>query len=327
MAKVRQLFQGGGPQASAARPPQLPVRPLSQPFDILQQLVLPAALFGVMVTVGMELTRRDFRDLIAAPRPALVGLAIQATVFPAIAVLILATMPLAPATAVGLAIVAACPSGGFSNVLTLLGRGDLALSISLTTISSVLAVATLPVILPLALSVTDLASGPDGGIVVPIAPTLGQLFLVVLLPVGIGMWARATHQAWVQRNIDRGQQISQVALYGIVLLMAVRDWRPFSEGIAASFPLAALLFALSAGAGFLLARTLVPTRQAFTVAIETGTRNVGLATLVAVSVLGKVEWAAFGAVYILPASALGFAAAIVHRRAQARARRRARTNA
>jgi len=290
-------------------------------LDIVQQIVLPAALFGVMVTVGMELTRRDFRDLVAAPRGFLIGIAIQLLLFPAIAILVLWVVPLPPAIAVGLAIVAACPSGGFSNVLTLLGRGDLALSISLTSMSSLLAVLTLPLLLALALGFAD-ASAEAGGIIsIPLLPTLGQLFMIVLLPVAFGMWARAAHPAWVQRNIDRVQQVAQILLYGIVLVLAVQDREAFSQGIEASLPLGALLFVLSAGAAFFVAIAFLPRAQAFTIAIETGTRNVGLSTLVAITVLGRVDWAAFGAVYIVPASALGFAAAIAHRRAKARDKR------
>lgn len=321
IAAATSYFQTPGLQTPGLQTSRQRFAVLTHVFDIVQQLALPAVLFAVMVTVGMELTQRDFRDLAAAPRAALAGITLQASLFPAIALLVLAVAPLSPATAIGLAIVAACPSGGFSNVLTLLGRGDLALSISLTSISSILAVVTLPVLLPVALGVAGLGGAAvAGGVEVPLGPTLGQLALVVLLPVGLGMWLRARHPAWVQRHIDRAQQISQIALYAIVLLMAVQDWRPFSQGIEASLPLGALLFAGSAGAGFVMARAILPAEQAFTIAIETGTRNVGLATLVAVSVLGKVEWAAFGAVYILPASALGFAAALVHRRMRRRAR-------
>ena len=301
---------------------------MSQSFEIFQQLVLPAALFGVMVTVGMELTRRDFRDIVAAPRPVLAGVLIQALIFPASAFLILAVFPLPPATAIGLAIVAACPSGGFSNVLTLLGRGDLALSISLTAVSSIFAIVSLPIMLPLALGIAGASAGSEIEFLdVPLGPTVGQMLLVVLLPTGIGMWLRATHPVWVQRNIDRAQQLSQIALYGVVLVLAVQNWGSFSAGAGTSFMLASLLFAASTVSGFALARVFLPLRQAFTVSIETGTRNVGLATLVAVSLLGNADWAAFGAVYILPGSALGFAAALLHRRALRRARRPERANA
>lgn len=292
-------------------------------FDIVQQIVLPAVLFAVMVTVGMELTRRDFRDLAAAPKGFLVGSTIQLLTFPLAAILILWIVPLPVATAVGLAIVAACPSGGFSNVLTLLGRGDLALSISLTTMSSILAVVTLPVLLGIALSVADTGAESGGAVTVPLVPTLGQLFMVVLLPVAVGMWARSTHPAWVQRNMDRVQQIAQFMLYAVVGVLALQDWEPFSTGIEASLPLAAGMFVLSAGGGYLLSGLVLPRAQAFTVAIETGTRNVGLSTLVAISVLDRVDWAAFGAVYIAPASLLGFCAALAHRRALKAERARA----
>ncbi|MEO0961041.1 MAG: bile acid:sodium symporter [Pseudomonadota bacterium] len=296
---------------------------MSGSFNIVQDMILPAALFGVMVTVGMELTRRDFRDLVAAPKSFLIGSAVQLTMFPAIAILVLWLVPLPVATAVGLAIVAACPSGGFSNVLTLLGRGHLALSISLTTMSSVLAILTLPLVLSFALSVADVGAATGESVSIPLGPTLTQLFAVVLLPVAIGMWARATHPAWVQRNIDRAQQGAQYALYGVVVLLAIQDWQPFSEGIESSMPLAAVMFALSAGGGFFISSMFLTRAQAFTVAIETGTRNVGLSTLVAISVLDRVDWAAFGAVYIAPASLLGFAAALAHRRAIKMDRKRA----
>lgn len=294
---------------------------MTHSFDILQELILPAALFAVMVTVGMELTRREFRDLAASPRAGLVGIGTQAFMFPVAAFLILAVVPLPPATAVGLAIVAACPSGGFSNVLTLLGRGDLALSIALTTLSSLLAIVLLPVLLHFGLAIANAGHATGEVVTLPLFPTLIQLFGVVLLPVAIGMWARARHPAWVQRNIDRWQQFAQIALYGIVILMALKDWRPFSQGIEAALPLGALLFVLAAGGGYLASRLFdVEPRRAFTIAIETGTRNIGLSTLVAISVLGRVDWAAFGAVYIVPASILGAFAAITHRRLRRRAR-------
>lgn len=296
---------------------------MSSSFNIVQDMILPAALFGVMVTVGMELTRRDFRDLVAAPKGFLIGSAVQLSLFPAIAILVLWLVPLPVATAVGLAIVAACPSGGFSNVLTLLGRGHLALSISLTTMSSILAILTLPLVLSFALSVADVGAETGESVSIPLGPTLTQLFAVVLLPVAIGMWARATHPAWVQRNIDRAQQAAQYALYGVVVLLAIQDWQPFSAGIESSMPLAAVMFALSAGGGFFISSMFLTRAQAFTVAIETGTRNVGLSTLVAISVLDRVDWAAFGAVYIAPASLLGFAAALAHRRAIKLDRKRA----
>ena len=145
------------------------------------------AIFSLMFSIGMGLSVQDFLYVIRKPKAAVIGLSGQIILLPLVGALIAIAFRLDPHIAVGLMIIAACPGGATSNAFSVLVKGDLALSISLTAISSLLAFMTLPVIVNLSLSFFNYG---DGTVTLSFIDTAIQLFFTTALPVLLGMACR-----------------------------------------------------------------------------------------------------------------------------------------
>lgn len=114
--------------------------------NVVTQIFLPISLAFIMFSVGLELTFDDFKRVIIQPKDFVIGAISQMILLPALAFGLLSVWTIEPALAVGVMIIAACPGGVTSNLMTYLARGDTALSVSLTAIISLLAVVTLPLL-------------------------------------------------------------------------------------------------------------------------------------------------------------------------------------
>ena len=145
------------------------------------------AVFSLMFSIGIGLSAKDFLYVIRKPKAALIGLTGQIVLLPLVGALIAIAFRLEPHIAVGLMIIAACPGGATSNAFSVLVKGDLALSISLTAMSSLLAFLTLPMIVHLSLSFFNYG---DGTVVLSFIETTVQLFFTTALPVLLGMACR-----------------------------------------------------------------------------------------------------------------------------------------
>jgi len=141
-------------------------------------------LFVMMCAMGMTLAPRDFARVFAQPRAFVLGAAGQLLLLPAVAIAIAAALGLSHELAVGLMLIAACPGGITSNTLAWLARGDTALSISLTALSSLLAFATVPLVLGFGLRVLGESAG---AVSVPLLETAVTLAGTTALPVVLGM--------------------------------------------------------------------------------------------------------------------------------------------
>ena len=145
------------------------------------------AIFSLMFSIGIGLSVQDFLYVIRNPKAALVGLTGQIILLPLIGALIAIVFRLDPHIAIGLMIIAACPGGATSNAFSVLVKGDLALSISLTAMSSLLAFITLPLIINLSLAFFDYG---DGTVTLSFIDSAKQLFFTTALPVLLGMVCR-----------------------------------------------------------------------------------------------------------------------------------------
>src|SRR5690606_3848730 len=119
-------------------------QPLGGPIDMLLTVFLPLALAIIMFSLGLGLTLADFRRVLLQPKAFAVGAASQLLLIPVVAYVLAVIFNLPPELAIGVMILSLCPGGVTSNVLTKYGKGDLALSISLTGIISLVAVVTVP---------------------------------------------------------------------------------------------------------------------------------------------------------------------------------------
>ena len=251
----------------------------------LVQVALPVALFLVMLGMGMTLRLLDFRRLVGAPRAFALGLGAQFLALPLLAMIIVVGFELPPELAVGLLVLSFCPSGTTSNLFSYLARADVALSISLTAVSSVVTPFTVPLLTRFAL---EWQLGAERSIDFPVAKTMLQLAVVVLLPLAVGMIWNERRPVACGRWQPFVHRLS-VALFGAVILAMVVDlWEPMPEFLAAAGAacIAMIVSALVLGWSLASLAGLDP-RQVKTVSIEVGMQHGGMALVVTQGVLAS----------------------------------------
>ncbi|KAA5805435.1 bile acid:sodium symporter family protein [Alkalicaulis satelles] len=288
---------------------------------IFAQVLLPLALAFIMLALGVGLTPQDFRRIFSQPKAFLTGAALQFISLPLLAIAIVALIPAPPVLKVGIVLLAACPGGTTSNLLTHMARGDVALSISLTALTSLLSVITVPLVLIIALALFMGPDAPDVGLV-----TTGlTIFALTVIPVAIGMGLRRIAPG-VAALIERRSRLMSGLVFVAVVAATV-----LSEGIAVTIQrfaeagLVALALNLAAMTIAFAVSSLMALRmrQRIALTLECGLQNATLAIVVSVALLGDLAYAVPAAVYglLMFATAGGF---IVWARRWSQAARRAR---
>ncbi len=153
-------------------------------MGIVTDVILPLSLAFIMFSLGLGLSVNDFTRVFFKPRDFLIGLFFQIIVLPIVAIILVLFWPLSPELAIGVMILAAAPGGVTSNVLTSYAKGNIALSISLTAINSILCVITVPIILITSLSILGYGSLNEEQSLFSVAL---QMFLIVTIPVILGV--------------------------------------------------------------------------------------------------------------------------------------------
>lgn len=270
----------------------------------LIEIGLPLALFVIMVGMGMTLTPKDFREVFVAPAATLFGTLAQVLVLPLVAFVLALVLGLSPALAVGLVVIAACPGGTTSNLFVFLGRGDVALSIVLTVIASLVTIFTLPMFTGWAL---DWFMNEDETFSLPMQRTVLTLFVIVLVPVLIGMTVRRFAADFAIRSERFVGLFGLLVLVGVIIAILMQvggeaETLFYQAGLAV-----ALLNIAGLGIGMLggrLAR--LPPAQAFAVAIELGIKNGTLGLMVTLTLLDSPEISVPAAVYGMMMFVFGF---------------------
>lgn len=265
-------------------------------------------IFIFAVAIGIELTPRHFRSLLARPMVPILGTIVHTFTFPALALCLVSgviylEIGLEEHLLLGIVLVAACPSGGFSNMLVLLAKADIALSVLLTAVSSVLSFTTVPFFF---WGFAQLIPELSGEVELPIVETLLSLMLMVVVPVAVGMMWRAWFDDFVLPRIKLIQNVAQVFLYAVLVLLLVQDWENLSRSVGPALPwaLGLCISALAAGYGFSRLLGLSPVDCA-TVAIEGSIRNLAVAFLIATTVLDRVDIALLPSVYFIAVLIVG----------------------
>ncbi len=271
---------------------------------------VPALVFFAMVVVGMELTAEDFRRVVRQRRTVLAATVGQFIFLPVIGWLLVRCLSLEPAIAAGVLLVASCPSGGMANIYTYLACANVALSVTLTAVSCLAAVLTTS----LTLAVLQAQAGESIGFVVPLPMLAGQLFFLLVLPVLIGMGIR---RRWPDITWRFGHTLFGVSIAILAALLGfiiVEEAEQFARALADIAVVAPLLTVLAFTAGWAIAcASGAGATDRFTVGMVFVVRNVGIATAIAVTVLGRVEFAVFATAYFLAQVPILLAAALVFR--------------
>jgi BASS family bile acid:Na+ symporter len=259
-------------------------------------VAVPLVTFLLMVAVGLDLTAAEFQRVRRRPVVLLAGLLAPVVVLPPLAWAVVTLSNPSSAVATGLLIMAACPIGGISNVYSLLARADTALSVTLTTLSCLLAVVTIPMIS----GGLAAATGRDLAFAVPGRLLIAQLMLMLAAPVLLGMFVRARWPGFASRRRSAVQRLAFTLVALLVVVVVSSQFDLFLRELTAIVPRALLFLLLSLGAGaFVGGLVRADRREMVTLALEFGTRNVAVATAISVTILGRTEFAVFGATYFL----------------------------
>ncbi len=261
---------------------------------VFTTVALPIALGIVMLGLGLGLTRQDFERVAKQPSVAVAALVCQVLVLPAICFALILAFALPPELAVGMMLLAAAPGGTTANLISHLFRGDVALNISLTAVNSVISVITLPIVVNLSVS-HFLAQSDRMGTQLDIAL---QTFVIVLLPVLVGMTIRWRRPRWAQR-MDRPVRVASLGILIVVLIGAIAtNWDLLTSEFGTLSLIAVVFCLLSLSVGFLVPRWFgAQHRQAIATSFEIGLHNATLAIVVARTVLNSVEASLPAAVY------------------------------
>ena len=186
-------------------------------MSIVTDIFLPLALAFIMFALGLGLTSADFLRVIKQPKDFFVGAISQIILLPIIAFILVSIWPISPELAIGVMIIAAAPGGVTSNILTSFAKGDVALSVSLTAIISLLCVVTVPFIIVNSLNLLGFSNITQNISLINMAISM---FLIVTVPVIIGMVFRKFVSNSALKFEPIAKKISMV-LFIIVLLGAI----------------------------------------------------------------------------------------------------------
>ncbi len=239
--------------------------------------LLNAILAIVMFGVALDLRAEDFRRVVANPRPVLIGLAGHYLVFPAFTFLLVLLLRPAPSIALGMMLVASCPAGNISNFLVHLAGGNTALSVSISSASTVLSVVMTPLVLrfwgalyePTRVILRDVAVDPVEMFV--------TIFVLLGIPLTVGVLVARRWPAFADRARIPLKRFS-IAIFAAFLLAALAgNWRYFVDYVRLVVVAVALHNAIALATGYWTAAALgLPQRDRRAVSFEVGIQNSGL---------------------------------------------------
>ena len=262
-------------------------------MGIITDIILPLALAFIMFALGLGLTLSDFTRVAKQPIDFLIGALSQLIILPIVGLILVIVWPLSPELAIGVMIIAAAPGGATSNILTSFAKGDVALSISLTAIISLLCVFTIPFII---LTSFQFISQSSLDIEIKLLDIATKMFLIVTVPVILGMLFRKIF-ANLSKSFEPLSKKISTFLFILVLIGAIVSER---DNIVSYFtqagPITLVLNVLMMTIAFYLAKFFASgVSQGKSITIECGLQNGTLAIVVATSIFG-------GGAYLIPAA-------------------------
>lgn len=263
---------------------------------------LPLLIILMMTIVGLELTIADLQRVLHYPMHVAVALLGQVVFLPLVAAALILLFRPDPFIAGGLILAAAAPQAISSNYFCLLARADIALSVTLTAVSSALAVASTPLLAGFGF---HLLLEQDTGFALPADKVAQQVLTGLLLPVAFGMLVRHYAPDFVKRNRSRFQWLSMFAIVSMLAILLTHQAGNIWRYLWSTTLIAVLFMVTAATLGFAMARSLSWNRQdTVTMVAAFPSRSLSIATLVAVNVLERLDFLSFAVIFFLVQSLL-----------------------
>ncbi|RFN58306.1 bile acid:sodium symporter family protein [Marixanthomonas ophiurae] len=256
--------------------------------ELISKVFLPLSLAIIMLGMGMTLIPANFTRIIKYPKAILIGLTNQLIFLPIIGFSLAIAFNLNPVMAVGLMILASCPGGPTSNLITQVCRGNIALSVTLTAIASMVSILTIPFILSYALEY--FGTNTDVIIKLPIIDTILQIMVITVIPISIGMLIRNYNINFAKRK-EKPMRIASTVIFIIVFIAVLAaNADKLVDGMKAAGIVTLVLNIATMGLGYFTARLFnLNLKSTISITIESGIQNGTLALVIATSILNNVE--------------------------------------
>lgn len=263
--------------------------------NVLTEIFLPLSLAVIMFGMGLTLTLSDFKRILIYPKAVTLGLVNQLLLLPIIAFGFCVLFDLPPELAVGLMILAACPGGATSNLITHLAKGDAALSVTLTAISSVVTVGSIPLIVNFAI-VYFIPGGEQQQL--NVLGTVIAVLFITIIPVSIGMMVKKKSPLLAGKLDNPFKIISTVFFVVIIIAALLKERANLIDNFSLVGPAAIALNLATLLMGYFSARFLgLGRKQSTTISIESGIQNGTLGITIAATLLVNSQMAIPSAVY------------------------------
>lgn len=255
---------------------------------IIGQILLPISLAIIMFGMGLSLVSGDFTRLFTYPKAVLVGLCNQLLFLPLIGFVVVVLFGLNPSMAIGVMIISICPGGPTSNLITQVSRGNIGLSVTLTALSSLITVFTIPILL--SKFIAYFSGDTDVVIQIPILETMLQILVITVIPVSIGMMIRKRREAFALR-MEKPMRTASTVLFVIIFLIIIIANKDNLIQAMKEVGLPTLLLNLSTmGLGYLSAKLFgITGKSQISITIESGIQNGTLAFVIATTMLNNLE--------------------------------------
>lgn len=266
--------------------------------NFITDFLLPISLGIIMLGMGLSLIPDDFKRVVLYPKAAAIGIINQIILLPLVGFALLLLIPMrTPELAVGIMILAACPGGPTSNLISHISKGDTALSITLTAISSLIVVITIPLIVNFAMKYF-LQHGEY--VPLPVFDTIVKVIIITLLPVSIGMFIRSKFPSFSAKMNKPVKLMSGILLFVIIMAAILNDKEILVSSFAQAGPVALALNVVMLAIGFLSAKMAnLHVSQSITISIESGIQNGTLGIAIAATLIRNPTMTISPAIYSL----------------------------
>lgn len=266
-------------------------------MDSISTIILALSLIIIMLGMGLSLVVDDFRRIFIYPKAILLGLTNQILILPVLGFVLASLFPIQPEIAIGIMILTACPGGPTSNLISHLAKGDIALSVTLTALSSFITILTIPFIINFAL----LHFLEEGQMIkLDVVTTIIQILVITIIPVSIGMSIRKYNERFALKMAKPVRRASGIVLILVIAGITIKEKDNIVPYFQQAGIVALCLNVITMVVGYYSAKLFsVKDKRAISIAIESGIQNGTLAITIAVVLLGNTSFAVAPAVYSL----------------------------
>ncbi|WGF91837.1 bile acid:sodium symporter family protein [Aequorivita marisscotiae] len=266
-------------------------------MDNISTIILAGSLIVIMLGMGLTLRGSDFKRIFRYPKAIFIGLSNQLLLLPIIGFGVTLFFPMQPEIAIGVMILAACPGGPTSNLISHLAKADLALSVTLTAFSSLITILTIPFIVNFAL---EYYLGVGQVVELNVLSTIIQIFVIVVIPIATGMLVRKYRPHFADK-MAKPVRIASGAVLGLIIVgLVIKERTNFVSYFEQAGVAALVLNVITMVLGYFSAKLFGLSKEAArSISIESGIQNGTLAITIAVVLLHNASFAIVPAVYSL----------------------------